>query len=221
MVGRVVGWFGVLGCALLVSCAPPSVVPRASVSSVFDAPTFFPEQTGLRWSYHFPNEELSVPPVVVEVLSPTRFNGLTLVTSRVLGRGYDITKLHSVGGDGVFLHKEVRPGVTITYDPPIRELPGVGDLRVGFSWGGETTASIVFHSNAVPSSFVLSYEYVVLQARNLVTPVGSFFAYQVNLTGRDESRSVSHNVHFAPFVGYVINADGSILTGTNVVGVSQ
>ena len=51
----------------------------------------------------------------------------------------------------MFVLRELRPGTQLTFDPPLQELPAQSELRIGSSWGGESTASI-YYPDAPPES---------------------------------------------------------------------
>lgn len=204
----------------LVACVP-SNVPRATMTNIPEQATFYPQQTGLRWMYHYPNEPLDTPPITTEIVGPTRRNGKTLTIIRTVGRGYDLTKTYEIGLDGVLLHHEDRPGVTITYDPPIQELPPAINLTVGHSWRGTTRTTIRFQTNPTPTTYALTYEYTILERRTIQTPAGTHDTLLINLTANDETQTIQQRTHFAPFIGTIINPDGSILTQTNATTGAQ
>src|SRR5690606_10076724 len=124
-----------IAAALMTACAPATSAkpptPRATATLTPDAPSYYPHQTGLNWTYLAEGESILTPPYTLSVIGPSVIEGQRVTLTRLRGRAIDITYYHQHDASGVHLHREDRTGYRITYDPPIQELPRENALAPG------------------------------------------------------------------------------------------
>lgn len=210
--------------AALAACAPSTDDRRQEVQQLTEPVRYYPTQTGVRWSYLPSGAPLSDPRVRMTVEGPTVLEGEVWIATSMVGRGLDVRWYRQLRSDGVYLAREERPGTIITFDPPIRELPREGDLRVGQTWSGTTTAQLRF-PEARPENreATLEVQYVttVVDRREVTVAAGSFEVFVLNFTSRslDEEGEVveelTQEIWFAPFVGEVRTENGYFLVDAN------
>ena len=201
-----------LGSLLLLSaCAPATEEGRVEVAQLADAPSFYPRETGATWTYLPAGAPLSAVPAFQQVEGPVLVGGERWISWRLAGRGLDVRSFKQYRPDGVFVLREVRPGTQLTFDPPLQELPAQNALRVGASWGGESTANI-YYSDAPPESqretLRFTYTYSVVDKRQVRVKAGTFNVFVINLESQlsaadGAGESVRQEIWFAPFVGEV------------------
>lgn len=208
--------------AIMTACAPATSpkppTPRATASLTPDAPTYYPHQTGLAWTYLAEGESILTPPYALSVIGPSVVNGERVILSRLRGRTLDITYYHQHTTAGVHLLREDRPGYHITYDPPLQELPRENGLAPSVTWGGRTTATITYDDPSKPTEQQdITYRYTVLEQRPANLPAGQLDTYTIEFMARDEGSNVETRQHvwFTPHVGYARLRGDLILTGGN------
>src|SRR5690606_14246921 len=171
--------------ALLAACAP-SAAPRLEVATRPDLTTFHPNHSGLEWQYLYANDALDAQTITHRVLGPMSERGQTLTVEHTYGRGYDHHYYRSYTPDGVHLHRETRPGVTITYDPPLNELPASLDTKPGATWGGTTTATIAF-DQGTRETHTLEYQSTIHEQRRVTLPTGEHTVLVIDFQSLDDS----------------------------------
>jgi hypothetical protein len=210
------------------ACAPtPSESPRLEVSQLVDAISFYPRETGARWSYVRDGSALDGVRYVETVEGPTVIDGDIWIASHLVGGGQDIRHFRQYRDDGVYLKRQTRPGATITFEPPIREYPAAGDLRPGATWRGETKAHGVFPT-AVPDlrsqRWDVEYVYTVVDQRPVTVNGRRFEVFVIDRTVRQYDANgavveeLSRTSWFAPRVGTVRHENGWFLVETNFGG---
>ena len=212
---------------LLGACAPSASppVPRVSGSLTPDAPSFYPHETGLTWTYLAEGETIITPAYTLSVLGPSVLEGDRVILTRMRGRTLDTTYYKQHTSDGVFLHREDRPGATITYDPPLHELPTPNALRPGTTWSGTTTATITYDKTQAPTINTLDYTYTVLEQREANVPAGTFPAYTIEFAAEQQdgerTESIRQHEWFTPYWGTVKTRGELLLTGGNILTVER
>jgi hypothetical protein len=217
----------------LSSCAPGATNDTPVAVQQFSGPvSYYPHEAGASWAYLGEGEPSSSPRLVSTVQGPTVINGDLWVVTSAVGKGLDIAWFRQYRPEGVFLLRELRPGVEINYNPPLQEMPAEGSLRVGETWGGETTVNIYFPEAKRPEDQNLtrtfSYTYTVVDERKgLNTPAGDFDAFVIDFVARTydtEGNEVpcsgtgecKQTVFFTPNVGEIRTENGYFLVATNV-----
>jgi hypothetical protein len=211
--------------ASVVACAPTaSESPRLEVRQLAEPISYYPRETGARWEYVRDGAPLDGVRYVEVIEGPSVIDGDIWIASRLFGGGQDVRHFRQYRADGVFLRRQVRPGATITFDPPIREYPPEGELRVGLSWRGETVAAGEFPTAAPEmrrQSWSVEYVYTVVDRREVVVNGRRFDVFVVDRTVRqyDQDGGVSEELSrtswFAPNVGTVRHENGWFLVETN------
>ena len=215
----------VLSASLLGACAPAPEVGRVEVAQLANAPSFYPQETGATWTYLPAGSPLNAVPAFQQVEGPTLIGGERWIAWRLIGRGLNVRSFKQYRPEGVFVLREVRPGTQLTFDPPLQELPAQNALRVGASWGGESSASI-YYPDAPPESqretLRFTYTYTVVDRRQVRVEAGTFNVFVINLESQlsgasDEANNetVRQEIWFAPFVGEVRTELDFVLTNTN------
>lgn len=215
--------------ATLASCVPAASEETEVVTDPTGPLSYVPTATGARWTYLPDRATLDEPRVTMAVEGPTVVDGQVRTAWRMVGRGLDVRWFRDHREDGTYLVREERPGTIITFDPPIRELPGE-PLRVGQSWRGETTATLRF-PDAEPenrlSSLDLQWVTTVVDRRTVTVAAGSFEVYVLNFTSRtlDEDGRVveelTQETWFAPYLGEVRTENGFYLVDSNLIGLPR
>lgn len=206
----------------LAACSPATTPP--STADATSAPTsvsFYPLNTGLEWNYHRTGEPLTNTPIKTRATGPITHNGVTLLRKTTSGRGISTTRYYSNTSNGLYLHREDRPGTIITYEPPIHHMPAREQLMRGTTWTGATTSTITF-PDAPPKNRIetvqLQYEYTVVDQRKVSTPAGTFEAFIINRTAIDTTNNttVTQEFWFSPYVGELRTTENLILTARNI-----
>ena len=209
---------------LVAACAPAPDPGRVDVQQLMAAPSSYPQETGLRWSYLRDGARLDAPRYVETVEGPAVVDGDVWIAFRLVGGGQDTTHFRQFRPDGVFLRRQTRPGGSITFDPPILELPAEGELRVGAVWGGNTTSRWDFpQAPLVQRRFDLQIEYVymVVDRREVAVAGRSYDVFVISRTTRtfdDEgaiTEEFTQQLWFALGVGKVRHENGWFLVETN------
>lgn len=220
----------VLLALLLGACAPAADGERVEVAELTGPVSYYPNQTGLVWEYLPDGALLSEPRLVQRVEGPTVLDGIVVTATRLAGRGLDVRSFREYRPDGVFLKREERPGTIITFDPPLKEFPAEGSLRVGSTWAGEGSAEIVF-PDARPENrrelLQFRYRYTVVDRRSVTLVGGTFEVFVIDFLSRLESddgeliEEVTQQAWFAPFVGEVRTEGGYVLVDSNALGAER
>lgn len=210
---------------VLAACAPTAADPgRVEIVQLATTPSFYPQETGAQWSYLRDGARLDDPRYVERIAGPTVLDGDVWIEFELLGGGQDVSHYRQFRPDGVFLRRQTRPGGSFTFDPPIREMPAPGDLRVGAIWSGSTTAAGVFPSAPVDRrrfTQAIDYVYTVVDRRDVTVGERVFDVWVIDRTTRtyDESGAVAEELTqtqwFAPGVGKVRHENGWFLIDTN------
>lgn len=213
--------------ALLVAiaaCAPVQEQGRVAVQQLAATPSFYPQETGIEWAYLRDGARLDDPRYVETIEGPTVLEGDVWIAFRLVGGGQDVTHFRQFRADGVYLRRQTRPGGSFTFEPPIRELPAEGELRVGAQWRGSTVATGVFpDAPAGQQRFTQSIDYVytVVDRRPVTVADRVFDVFVIDRTARTFGEDggvvdeVSQQVWFAPGVGKVRHENGWFLVATN------
>lgn len=215
-----------LATALLLTaaCAPVADTERVDVRQLAAPPSFYPQETGLRWAYLRDGARLDDPRYVKTVEGPAVLEGEVWIAFRLFGGGQDTTHFRQFRADGVYLKRQERPGGSFTFDPPIRELPGETELRVGARWSGTTVAHANFPQAAVGQrrfTQEISYNYLVVDRRTVVVADREYDVFVISRTARtlDEDGDVvdelTQQMWFAPNVGKVRHENQWFLIETN------
>lgn len=208
-------------------------VPEAGQAEAATQPTgplaYVPTETGATWAYLPDRASLDEPRVIVRVEGPTVVDGVVRTAWRMVGRGLEVRWFREHRSDGTYLVREERPGTRILFDPPIQELPS-GPFRVGQTWGGETTATLIF-PDAAPenrsSSLPLEYRSTIVDRREVTVPAGTYEVFVLNLTTRtyDEQGTITEELTqetwYAPYLGEVRTENGFFLVDTNLEGLPR
>jgi hypothetical protein len=214
---------------VLSACAPTTASDdRVDVLQLTDPITYYPFQTGAAWEYLQQGARLTDPRTTVVVEGPTVIDNGVWIGWRLIGPAREKRSYRQVTPAGVFLHSEIRLGITtLTYDPPIQEYPPEGVLRVGALWSGETDVTLQLHDGTEPEVRHLAYTYTVVDRRTVTIPAGSVEVFVINLTSRlfdDDGMQVDEETYetwFAPFVGEVRLNTGHVLMRSNVPALTE
>jgi len=210
--------------ALAAACAPAADPGRVDVQQLVAPPSFYPQETGMRWSYLRDGASLDAPRPVETVEGPAVLDGEVWIAFRLFGAGQDVTHYRQFRPDGVYLKRQTRPGGSFTFDPPIRELPAEGELRVGARWSGTTNARGDFPAAPVGQrrfAQEIQYAYTVVDRRPVVVVGREYDVFVISRTARtvDESGELvdelTQQIWFAPGVGKVRHENAWFLIETN------
>lgn len=217
MRNRTAPLFAILLTGLLAACAP-GTAPTLEVGTVPELTTFHPNQTGLQWQYLYANDALDAQTITHRVIGPMSERGSVLTVEHTYGRGYDHHYYRSYTPEGVHLHREQRPGVTITYDPPLNELPAGLNTKTGATWGGTTTANINF-DQGTRETHTLEYQSTIHEQRRVTLPTGEHTVLVIDFQSIDGSGSrVVQQLWYEPFLGWVKLRDEAVLVKANTNG---
>ncbi len=213
--------------ALLAACVPVGEPERVEVQQLSAAVSYYPQEAGATWQYLPTGASLSDPKVVQAVEGPTVIGGDLWIVTRLVGLGLDNRWYRQYRPEGVFLEREVRPGLQIVYDPPVQEFPPEGSLRAGATWGGETTVT-AFYPEAKPEeqyqTHIAEYRYTVVDERSVEVQAGTFQVFVIDFEARflDEVRNVIESqkltTWFTPHVGEIKTENEFYLVATNAPG---
>ncbi len=208
---------------MVVACAPTASDERVEVQQLTEDTTYYPYQTGAAWQYLPEGARLSDARASVIVEGPVVVDGGIWISFREIRPGWEQRSYRQFRDTGVFLHSQVRLGITtIEYDPPMQEFPAPGSLRVGSQWSGDTTVTLSLGDGSPPESSTVNYVYTVVDRRTVQVPAGEVEVFVVDLTTRllDEEANVSEQSSrqfwYAPYVGEVMLRTGHLLVATNV-----
>ncbi len=215
---------------LLTACTPVETTEKVEVVQLTDSVSYYPHEVGANWKYLANGVSVADSPVVSSVLGPTVVEGDIWIATDLVGQGIQNTWFRQYRADGVYLLKEERPGQIVSYDPPLKEFPTANSLRVGTTWGGNTTTSI-FWPDAKPDNqykkIEVRYDYTVVDKRTVTVPAGQFEAFVINFVA-----SVSDNLNltnpeekqetwFVPYIGEIRTENKFFLLETNLTGVAR
>ena len=207
----------------LFACVPtqePAKPPKPPVESgvVGGETSFYPSAAGLTWQYIKESESADAPKYKLEVLGPSLFHGRTLTAIRFVGNASDQTYFRDFSSSGVKLYGfSISQTGDVTFEPAIQEYPASGELRLGATWGGETTVTEPNLADPTkPKSYKISYTYTVLarQQFKVAEKVYDTFriAYEV-IAG--PTQRITQTIHFTPNVGEVRTKEGLLLLSKN------
>ena len=208
----------------LAACAPVQEQGRVDVQQLAATPSTYPQETGIQWAYLRDGALLDDPRYVETIEGPAVLDGDVWIAFRLVGGGQDVTHYRQFRSDGVYLRRQTRPGGSFTFEPPIRELPAEGELRVGAQWTGSTVATGVFpDAPAGQRRFAqtIDYVYTVVDRRPVTVSDRVYDVFVIDRTARafgedgDVVDEVSQQVWFAPGVGKVRHENGWFLVATN------
>lgn len=213
---------------LLAACTPAATdTERVAVDQFAGEVSYYPQETGATWSYLSEGSSLESTPLIQRVEGPTVLNNDIWIGTSIAGVGLEGVRYRQYRPDGVFLLMETAPGVETTHNPPIQEFPAPDSLRVGQTWGGDTTTTVFFPSadeDEQTQVFEVNYVYTVVDKRMVNLQSGSFEVFVINMIGRNfddmgnEAETISQEIWFAPYIGHVRTREGLFLVDTNVVG---
>jgi len=217
-------WAAGLTLALLAACAPTVETGRVDVQQLVAAPSVYPQETGVRWSYLREGARLDDPRYVETIEGPAVIDGDVWIAFRLFGGGQDATHFRQFRDDGVYLRRQTRPGGTFSFDPPIREMPASADLRVGAIWSGSTSATGNFPGAPVGRRVFtqsIDYVYTVVDLRPVTVGGRIYDVFVIDRTARSFNEAgaiveeVSQQIWFAPGVGKVRHENGWFLVDSN------
>jgi hypothetical protein len=207
------------------ACVPVADPGRVEIQQFTGTTSFFPQETGLRWSYLPDGARLDGARYTVTVEGPTVLDGDVWILFRLVGGGQDAGYYRQFRPDGVFLRRQTRPGGSFTFDPPIRELPAASDLRVGAIWSGATEVTGVFPGASRPEgrrfTQPVDYVYTVVDRRTVRVGERTYDVFVIDFTSRSFDASgevvdeLTQTLWFGPHVGTVRHENGWFLIDTN------
>ncbi|MGL4611193.1 MAG: hypothetical protein ACRCYY_16200 [Trueperaceae bacterium] len=212
--------------SLLSACAPRAEAKPVGVQQFAGEVSYYPREAGATWEYIAENELTDAPRLQTQVLGPTVINGDIWVVTRSVGKGLDLTWYRQYRPEGVFLLREERPGMQLTYDPPLQEMPAENSLRVGSTWTGDSTVT-VFYPDAKKEedrkqTYTFNYSYTVVDQRDINVGAGEFNVFVINFVARttneegEEQSTDTQETWFAPNIGEIRTENGYFLIDTNV-----
>ncbi len=214
-----------IALGLLTACTPVTNQQKVEVKQLSEPVSYYPHEVGASWTYLEPGETLDAPPVVTIVQGPTVIDGDLWIETHQAGRGLDVKWFRQYRPDGVYLLKELRPGMELSFEPPMQEMPAKDTLRVGSTWTGKSTVTI-FYPDAKPKdqyqTYDFDYTYTVVDERPINVQAGDFDVYVINFVARrtddqgNKIDEVTQAFWFSPFVGEILTEDGYALVNTNV-----
>lgn len=219
-------WLAGVALMIAAGCAPTAGDPgRVDVQQLTATPSFYPQETGLRWSYLPSGARLDERRYVETIEGPAVLDGDIWISTRLTGGDgrVDVQYLQ-FRQDGVYLGRLARLGGTIDYDPPQLVMPAQEALRVGAIWSGSTVATTNF-PGAIPSQrtqrIAIDYVFTVVDMRTVIVGGRVYEVFVIDRTGRifDDAAGLteesSQQFWFAPGVGKVRHENGWFLIETN------
>ncbi len=208
---------------LAAACAPSTASDqRVEVLQLSEPTTYYPHQTGAAWEYLPEGARLSDPRAGVVVEGPAVIGGGVWISFREVRPGWEQRSYRQFRDDGVYLHSQVRLGITtIEYDPPMKEFPAPESLRTGTQWSGDTRVTLSLGDGSPPEVSDVNYVYTVLDRRTVQVPAGSLDVFVIDLTTRlledgAVTEESSRQFWYAPYVGEVRLRTGHLMVATNV-----
>jgi hypothetical protein len=105
----------------------------------------------------------------------------------------------------------------VTFEPAIQEYPAANDLKIGATWGGETTVTEPNLADPTkPKSYKISYTYTVLARQQFKVAEKVYDTYRIayEVISSPTQRS-TQTIHFTPSVGEVRTKEGLLLLDKN------
>ncbi len=211
----------VLACLLTLSaCAPRQavqVIPTVTAQTSFSSVSFYPNQTGLQWSY-VPENEPNTEPYVLQNTGPVLFGTNQVQVTQLTGRGALQTWYRQTSDAGQQLLGFRKPGLTVTLEPAWQEYPAAAAWNVGATWSGSSKATVRSDDGKVLQTGTLNYLYKVLEQRTVTVGNQQYPVWVINRQMTDDLGSLfpaSQTIWFMPFIGEVRTAEGLLLTGRN------
>lgn len=201
----------------LSACAPTttSAPPAANATITPTAATFYPHQTGQVWHYLNPGDPITSPAYHLSVRGPSIHQGERVTLTTLHGRGLDITYYHQHDHNGVHLHREQRPQLTIDYHPPLSEYPPSEHLQIGHEWSGTTTATLT-HPDQRSEQHDIHYTGRALERQRVSTPAGEFDAILIEFITESEAQRTRQEIWFVPHYGALKHRLGFVLSASNI-----
>lgn len=205
----------------LAACAPRTQDPgKATATTSVSTVSFYPSQSGLKWSYIPEGDSLNQPPYTLSALGPTIFGDQAAFAFQLSGRGADQTWYRAVNDAGILLYGFTKPGLTVSLTPPWREAPAASAWKVGLMWQGQSQVSVIADGKVVQQGSA-RYSYTVTDQRSVTVNGQSYRVWVVNRQISDDLGGLfppSQESWFAPFVGDVRTPEGLLLVGKNYKG---
>ena len=207
----------------LFGCVPnqePAKPPKPPVESgvVGGKTSFYPSEAGLTWQYIKESNSADAPKYKLEILGPSLFHGKTLTAIRFVGNASDQTYFKEFSSGGVkYYGFSISQTGDVTFNPPIQEYPAANELKLGATWGGETTVTEPNLADpSKPKSYKISYTYTVLarQQFKVADQVYDTLRIVLEVISGPNQRS-TQTIHFTPNVGEVRTKEGLLLLGKN------
>jgi hypothetical protein len=217
-------WAALAVVLLAAACAPAADPGRVDVQQLAGTPSAYPQETGAQWSYLRDGARLDELRYVETVEGPAVIDGDVWIAFRLIGGGQDATHFRQFRPDGVYLRRQTRPGGSFTFEPPIREMPAVDDLRVGAIWSGSTVATGNFPGAPIGRRIFeqpIEYVYTVVDRRPVAVGGRLYDVFVIDRTARSFGEAgavveeVSQQIWYALGVGKVRHENGWFLVGTN------
>ena len=207
----------------LLGCVPtqePAKPPKPPVESgvVGGKSSFYPNEAGLSWQYIKESNSADAPKYKLEILGPSLFHGKTLTAFHFVGNASDQTYFREFSSSGVkFYGFSIAQTGDVTFEPPIQEYPAANELKIGATWGGETTVTEPNLADpSKPKSYKISYTYTVLarQQFKVAEKIYDTFRIAYEVISGPNQRS-TQTIHFTPSVGEVRTREGLLLLDKN------
>ncbi len=207
----------------LFACVPtqePAKPPKPPVESgvVGGETSFYPNAAGLAWQYIKESTSADAPKYKLEVLGPSLFHGKTLTAIRFVGNASDQTYFREFSSTGVKLYGfSISQTGDVTFEPAIQEYPASSELKLGATWGGQTTVTEPnLADKTKPKSYPISYTYTVLARQQFKVGDKIYdtfrIAYEVIASPTERT---TQTIHFTPNIGEVRTKEGLLLLGKN------
>jgi hypothetical protein len=207
----------------LLSCFPtqePAKPPKPPVESgvVGGETSFYPNEAGLTWQYIKESTSADAPKYKLEILGPSLFHGRTLTAIRFVGSASDQTYYREFSSTGVkFFGFSIAQTGDVTFEPAIQEYPAANNLKVGATWGGETTVTEPNLADPTkPKSYKILYTYTVLARQQFKVAEKVYDTYRIayEVISSPNQRS-AQTIHFTPSIGEVRTKEGLLLLSKN------
>jgi|GEM_PF-1167506 len=217
-------------CTLIASlvfaaCAPGTQSPSAFAVLESLNPTYLPHEVGSWWSYLPEAEEAESPTVTMEIIGRTLVNEQPVTMWEIQGRGLERILHRYVNDEGMFLVREVRPEVTLTFQPPLQELPAI-PLSVGQRWDGETTVRISTFAQYAGEPLEtrrVNYTFTVIGSRDVQLATATVEVFEIHFAASESTEEdipasqYEHITWFVPYVGEIRTSQGYLLQASNLL----
>jgi hypothetical protein len=209
--------FGLLSCFPTQEPTKP-LKPPVESGVVGGKSSFYPNEAGLTWQYIKESTSADAPKYKLEILGPSLFHGRTLTAIRFVGNASDQTYYREFSSTGVkFYGFSIAQTGDVTFEPAIQEYPAANDLKIGATWGGETTVTEPNLADPTkPKSYKISYTYTVLARQQFKVAEKVYDTYRIayEVISSPTQRS-TQTIHFTPSVGEVRTKEGLLLLDKN------